>query len=285
VVLLRFLTFALAAGLVAAQDPLTPPAETVPPPVLKLAYRYSGRPIVVEAHCGDAEIADYGMSCTEDEPCPVYLELAAVEAVGSKLFLAGNFHAGTATLWSILLASEDLGESWTEPYERLRGVSFEQMQFPGFATGFVAGHTAGTLDKDPFILRTSDGGKNWLKKPLFEEGAVGLIEQFHFDSATHGTLGVDRRRPGVTRYATLETESGGDSWAIRESSATRPARTARESTPLARIVADASLKAFRIERREGGVWKTVAAFSVAAGTCRYQPKAAAPEPAPSGQLH
>jgi hypothetical protein len=250
-----------------------------------LAYRYSGRPIVIEARCGDAEIADYGMSCTEDEPCPVFLELAAVEPVGSKLFVAGNFHAGTATLWSILLASEDVGQSWTEPYERLRGVSFEQLQFPGFATGFVAGHTAGTLAKDPFILRTSDGGKNWLKKPLFEEGAVGLIEQFHFDSAAHGTVGVDRGRPGANRFMTLETDSGGDTWAVKESSATRPARTPREPTPLVRILADAASKASRIERRESGAWRTAAAFSVAAGVCRAEPKLVAPEPTPPGQLH
>jgi len=278
------LAFALVADLAWPQAQ-APPADPTPPPVLRLVYRYTGKPIVIEAKCGDSEISDYGMSCTEDEPCPVYLELAAAESVGSKLFVAGNFHAGTATLWSILLASEDGGQSWTEPYERLRGVSFEQMQFPGFATGFLAGHTAGTLAKDPFILRTADGGRNWLRKPLFEEGAVGVIEQFHFDSAAHGTVGVDRGRPGTSRYMTLETESGGDSWVVKESSATRPARTSRESTPLVRIVADAGSKAFRIERRESGAWKTATAFSVGAGICRSEPKLVAPEPPPPGQLH
>ena len=282
---LRILAFAFASSLVWAQAPPVPEAETVPPPVLKPVYRYAGKPIVLEAKCGDAEIVDSGMTCTEDEPCPVYLELTAAESAGSKLFVPGNLHTETATLWSILLMSEDNGQSWTEPFNRLRGVAFDQVQFPGFATGFVAGYTAGPLAKDPFFLRTSDGGKSWTRLPLYEEGAVGLIEQFRFESATHGTVAVDRGRPGVGRYVTLETESGGDSWAVRQSSAARPPRPPREAAPLVRILADAGSKSFRIERRENGAWRTAAAFSVSAGTCRPEPGAPAPEPPPSGQVH
>lgn len=284
-VLLRILAFAFVSGLAQAQAPPVPEAETVPPPVLRPVYRYAGKPIVLEAKCGDAEIVDSGMTCTEDEPCPVYLELTAAESAGSKIFVPGNLHTDTATLWSILLMSEDNGQSWTEPFNRLRGVAFDQIQFPGFVTGFVAGYTAGALAKDPFFLRTSDGGKSWSRLPLYEEGAVGLIEQFRFESATHGTVAVDRGRPGVGRYVTLETESGGDSWAVRQSSAVRPPRTPREAGPLVRILADARSKSFRIERSESGAWRTAAAFSVAAGACRPEPKAAAPEPPPSGQVH
>jgi hypothetical protein len=285
VVLLRILALALASSLIRAQAPPVPAAEAVPPPVPKPAYRYVGKPIAIEATCGEAEMSEYGLSCTEDEPCPVYLELAAAESAGSKLFASGNLHAGTATLWSILLSSENNGQSWTEPFGRVRGAALDQLQFPGFATGFVAGHTASALAKDPFILRTSDGGENWSRLPLFEEGAVGLIEQFHFESATRGTVGVDRGRPGVGRYVTLETENGGESWAVRQSAAVRPPRPPREASPLARILADAGSKSFRIERRESGAWKTAAAFSVAAGVCRPEPRIAAPEPSPPGQLH
>lgn len=290
-VLLRTLAFALAACLVQAQTPPAPAAEPVPPPATappaapKPAYHYAGKPIAIEAKCGDAEMADYGMSCTEDEPCPVYLELAAAESAGSKLFVSGNLHAGTATLWSILLVSEDNGQSWTEPFDRVRGVALDQIQFPGFATGFVAGHLAGPLPKDPFFLRTSDGGKSWSRLPLFEDGAVGLIEQFRFESATRGTVSVDRGRPGVGRYVTLETESGGDSWVVRQSAAARPPRSPRESAPLVRILADAGSKSLRIECRENNAWRTQAAFSLAAGACRSEPGIAAPEPPPSGQLH
>jgi hypothetical protein len=284
VVLLRILALALASSLAQAQAPPVPTAEKVPPPVLKPAYRYAGKAIAIEAKCGDAEISENGLSCTEDEPCPVYLELAASESAGSKLFVSGNLHAGTATLWSILLSSEDNGQSWTEPFSRVRGVALDQIQFPDFATGFVAGHTAGALAKDPFFLRTTDGGKNWTRLPLFEDGAVGLIEQFNFESATRGAVSVDRGRPGVGRYTTLATESGGASWAVRQSTAVRVPGASRESMPLVRVLADAGSKSFRIERRENGVWRTAAAFSVAAGVCRSEPGIAAPEP-PSGQLH
>ena len=284
-VLLRILAFAFVSSLVQAQAPPIPAAETVSPPAPKPAYWYTGKPIMLEAQCGDAEIADYGMTCTEDEPCPVYLELTAAESAGSKLFVPGNLHTETATLWSILLVSENNGQSWTEPFSRLRGVAFDQIQFPGFATGFVAGYTAGPLAKDPFFLRTSDGGRSWSRLPLYDEGAVGLIEQFRFESATHGTVAVDRGRPGVGRYVTLETESGGDTWTVRQSSAVQPPRTPREAGPLVRILADASSKSFRIERRENGAWRTAAAFSVAAGACRPNPRIAAPEPPPSGQVH
>lgn len=281
----RIVPFALAFSLTWAQAPPVPAAETVPPPILNAVYRYAGKPIALETKCGDAEISDYGMSCTEDEPCAVYLELTAVESAGSKLFVSGNLHAGTDTLWSILLTSEDNGQSWSEPFNRSRGVALEQIQFPGFATGFIAGHTAGPLPKDPFFLRTSDGGKTWSRLPLFEDGAVGLIEQFRFESATRGTVAVDRGRPGVGRYVTLETENGAESWTVRQSAATRPPRPPRDSAPLVRIFANANPKSFRIERRESGAWRTAAAFFVAAGACRPEPKATTPEPPPSGQLH
>jgi delta 1-pyrroline-5-carboxylate dehydrogenase len=33
-----------------------------------------------------------GLGCSEEDPCPVYLELANVEAVGNKIFVTGNLH-------------------------------------------------------------------------------------------------------------------------------------------------------------------------------------------------
>lgn len=208
------------------------------------------------------------MSCSEDELCPVYLELSGVDSSGAKFFVSGNLHAGTVTLWSILLTSDDAGHSWTEPYDRLRGAVLDQVQFPDFATGFVSGHTAGTLARDPFFLRTSDGGKSWSRLSILEDGAVGLIERYHFDSATRGVVLVDRGRTGAGRYATFETQNGGDSWTIKESFAVRPPRAARAPIASTRVVADAPSKSFRVERREGALWRTAAAFSLAAGVCR-----------------
>ncbi len=234
------------------------------------------------------------MTCNQDEPCPVYLEIASADSAGSKLIVAGDLHADTATLWSVLLVSGDGGQSWMEPFDRLRGVALDQVQFPDFATGFVSGRTAGALSKDPFLLRTLDGGKSWLRLPVLEEGAVGLIERFHFESATHGVAQVDRARPGAARYAILETPNGGDTWTVQESSAVRPPPF-KDPLPVIRIRADAASKSFRIERREGALWRTAAAFSLAAGACRpgirlipaVPPAEFIPpdERPPSGQLH
>lgn len=277
VVLHRLPLAILTAAAALAQTP-----QAAPP---KPSYRYAGRPIALQAQCGDAEIADFGMSCGEDEPCPVYLELTAVASAGVRLFTIGNLHTGTATLWSVLLASDDDGQSWTEPVDRLRGVAFDQVQFPDFATGIVAGHTAGALSRDPFVLRTADSGKTWSRSPILEEGSVGSIERLHFDSATHGVVQLDRVRRGPGRYATLETQDGGSVWTIRESSAERPSRPAGEIAPAVRIVADAPSKSFRIERHEENRWRTVAAFAVAAGACQTGNPTAPPEPPPPGQVH
>jgi hypothetical protein len=276
----------LTAGVAWGQvPPAAPPPEAGPVPVPPPIYNYTGQPIVLQAQCADAELSEFGLTCSEDEPCPVYVELASIEPAGGKVFIAGNFHSETATLWSLLLVSEDEGRSWSEPSARLRGVALDQVQFPDAATGYVTGRTAGTLARDPFLLRTTDGGKSWKRLPLFEEGAVGLIESLHFESATQGTVAVDRGRPGVGRYAILESSTGGDTWTVREASATRPRPVAGSPATDWRITTEAASKSFRIERREGNAWRKAAAFAVAAGVCSPAPRPAAVEPTPPGQLH
>src|ERR1700689_4514966 len=80
----------------------------------------SGKPMRVGYECTAADTQAAGLGCSEEDPCPVYLELSNVEAVGSKVFLTGNLHTPMATLYSILLASEDDGNTWTEPHARMR---------------------------------------------------------------------------------------------------------------------------------------------------------------------
>src|SRR5215471_14889147 len=78
----------------------------------------------------DVELA--GGNCTEQQPCPVLVELSAIESVGSRLFASGDFHTSGATLASLLLVSDDGGKSWTEAYPRQRGAAFDQIQFVDF---------------------------------------------------------------------------------------------------------------------------------------------------------
>jgi hypothetical protein len=47
--------------------------------------------------------ARQGLTCSEQDPLSVYLELATVESTGIRIFTAGNIHTANATLSTILL--------------------------------------------------------------------------------------------------------------------------------------------------------------------------------------
>src|SRR3954452_11266699 len=109
----RLVLLLLMCGNAFAQD--APPAAAAPvvpaaPPVLANV----GKPMVVPFHCTDEDIRTAGLTCSEDEPCPVYLELAAVESTGIRIFTAGNIHTANSTLSTVLLGSEDNGQTWRE---------------------------------------------------------------------------------------------------------------------------------------------------------------------------
>ena len=73
--------------------------------------------------CSEEDIQSFGLGCTEEEPCPIYLELSAFETLGNQLFAVGNIHSAANTLYSIGLASADGGKTWREPFQRVRGPS------------------------------------------------------------------------------------------------------------------------------------------------------------------
>ncbi len=239
-----------------------------------------GRPMVVDFRCTNEDVQWAGLTCSEADPCVIYLEVTAVEAVGVRVFAAGNIHSATSTLYSVLLTSDDGGKTWREPFERLRGAGFDHIQFVDFENGWISGQTLQPLPRDPFLLITSDGGKTWRQRPLFGEGHAGSIAQFWFTSRTNGSLIVDNGPGGGReRYELYETSNGGETWAARETSR-KPIQLKRPAGDSAgwRVRADAATRAFLIERREGGRWDTLAGFSVALNPCT--PPEAVPEPAP-----
>ena len=236
----------------------------------------AAKPHALTAVCTDSEIADFGLECSADEPCPVYLEITAVEPLGSRLFLTGNFHTGTITLWSILLSSEDEGKTWAEPIGRIRGAVLDQIQFVDFENGWTAGHLTGNLPKDPFFLKTTDAGKTWRRIPVFEESAYGSIEHFWFTSKSQGELIINRRGDAKSRYQRLQTMTGADSWMMSEVSAKplpnpRPRAATAAANADWRVHADGPSKTFRIEHREGGRWQITASFLLRAGACKPEP--------------
>jgi hypothetical protein len=241
----------------------------------------SGAPIRVAYECSNEELSASGLHCSEEEPCQVYLELSAVESVGARLFLVGNIHTQSITIQSVLLASSDTGMTWSEPFERIRRASLDRIQFFDYATGWISGQIVQPLPRDPFFLLTTDGGATWRRRPVFSESRTGAVESFRFDSATNGTLWIDRSQSGEpsAAYERYESTTGGESWTLREAVARPPAASAEKERDTGwRLRPDEKTHAYRLERRAASRWQPVAAFLIPLATCA--PAAGSlPEPA------
>jgi hypothetical protein len=240
----------------------------------------TGAPIQLPFRCTDEDIEWAGLSCSADEPCPMYLELTEAHPVGDKIFMAGNIHASAVTLYSVLLSSQNAGKTWTEPTERIRGAGLDHIQFTDFESGWISGEMLSPLPQDPFFLISNDGGKSWRRQPVFSDTRVGTIQQFYFASKTEGSFILDR---GVGseggRYGLYESPNGGDSWIIKQESET-PLRLRQPAVPTVqwRVRADGRSKAFLVEHRTAEKWVPVASFALDLAACL--PQAAEPEPPP-----
>src|ERR1039457_3314095 len=90
----------LARGALWAQD--LPPAAAAPVvPAAPLVLENTGKPMLVPFRCTEEDIRSAGLTCSEQDPCPVYLELAAVESTGLRIFASGNIHTANTTLYTI----------------------------------------------------------------------------------------------------------------------------------------------------------------------------------------
>src|ERR1700761_4491355 len=107
-------------------------AAVQPSPV----YEYDGKPIMIPYHCSLEDVRWAGMTCSESEPCPMYLELSSADAVGDHVFAAGNIHSDAVTLYSMLLTSGDGGHSWQVQPDNMRGAGLEHIQFLDALTGW-----------------------------------------------------------------------------------------------------------------------------------------------------
>jgi photosystem II stability/assembly factor-like uncharacterized protein len=225
-------------------------------------------PTKIEYGCPAEDLESFGMACSSEDPCAVFLELGSVEAVGAKLFAAGNLHTQSSTLYSLLLVSEDGGKTWTEPVKRIRAAALEQIQFIDFANGWASGQTIEPLPKDPFLMLTTDGGKTWRQRGIFEESRFGSIGQFWFESATAGELVVDRTERGVARHEVYQTHTGGESWEVKESTTKAVKLKGGRDESSLRVRVDAASKTYRIERRGSAGWETVASMAVHIADCK-----------------
>lgn len=224
-------------------------------------------PVTYDCPAKDIEL--FGLNCTEDEPCPVLLELTAAEAAGNRILVTGNLHTGNTTLFSLLLASDDNGLTWTEPAPRLRNAALEQIEFWDPQTGWVSGESIDPLARNPFLLLTADGGRTWRQKSLSEEEKFGTIAQFHFESKTNGELIVDAGQGNAVRQELYASMTGGESWELKEVS-NKPLRLkgSRASNQSGwRVRADSAHGAYLLERGAGRSWEMVASFPIHVTDC------------------
>jgi hypothetical protein len=234
----------------------------------------SGKPMLVPFQCGDEDIRWAGMSCTEDAPCPVFLEIASVEALGNRIVLAGNIHGEAVTLYSVVLASDDQGLSWREAHERIRGAGLDHIEHVGAGAAWIGGQVLFPFTQDPFLLISTDGGKTWKQREVLSEDSesrFGSIQEFYFTTRERGTLILDRGAGGAggERYGLYESSNGGESWAVKQESR-KPIAVKRPPTPPPdwRVRPDAGTKSFVVEHRVGTRWSEVAAFLVGLDACR-----------------
>lgn len=238
-----------------------------------VVIKNDGKPMKIPFHCTEDDIQAFGMTCSVEDPCPVYAELAGFESLGTKLFLTGNLHNGSTTMYSLLLMSDDSGATWVEPYERLKNAGLDNIQFHDMAHGWISGQLLTAIPRDPFFLITRNGGKTWRRQYVFGESMPGAIEDFWFESADRGVLVVDRLQADEqgSRHYRYETMTGADNWMIRELSAKpiklRDSAVGRQN-PNWRIRADGRTGTHVIERRQGERFQRVAAFFIEVGACR-----------------
>jgi hypothetical protein len=228
-------------------------------------------PVKIDYTCSDEDVDAFGLTCSPDDPCPVFLELAAVEAVGAKLFLTGNLHTAVTTLYGLLLVSEDAGKTWTEPAPRQRGTALDQIQFLDFANGWISGQHIDPLPRDSFFMLTTDGGKSWRAHPVFDDTRVGSVAQFWFDSRNTGELIFDASQGAAIRQELYETLTGGESWTVKEvgNKALRLAKARLRENPTWRFRADAPSKTYRLERRTAdNKWELIASFLINIAACQ-----------------
>jgi photosystem II stability/assembly factor-like uncharacterized protein len=203
------------------------------------------------------------MSCSDQAPCPIYLELSSVSSNGKKVALAGNLHGASVTLFSILLTSDDGGATWKEPAVRISGAALEQVQLLNSTHGWAAGETQVPLTRDPFFLSTTPDGA-WDRKALDEDGTPGAVQRFWFDTPEHGELIVDSGQNVL-----YETRNGGESWKVvgKTKQAPKLANAPTVENVDYRLSTDNKSHAYVLEKREGEKWNKVASFPVQVASC------------------
>jgi hypothetical protein len=235
--------------------------------VLFLAPLFAQQSVHVDYTCTPEDIEFFGLTCSEDQPCPIFFEVSSVDSSGNTVFVAGDIHTATTTLYGVVLSTEDGGATWNESIARLKSTAFEQFQMID-NHGWLSGQKLEPLPKDPFFMITSDGGKNWRQKPLFEDTRFGSITQFWFDTPLSGQLIFDDSVGKSTQQELYSTMTGGEGWEIKQTSTKALQIKAAKPNPMWTVTTAPGSKNYLIERTVNGRKETVARFLIHIGDCK-----------------
>jgi hypothetical protein len=227
-----------------------------------------GRAMRVAYECASVDARGAGLGCAEGANCPVYIELANIDALGDRIFITGNLHTPMVTLASILLVSDNGGKTWMEPHPRIPSSGLDQIQFLDFQSGWISGANLQGSPRDPFLLITSDGGKTWREQEVFDETRVAAIERFRFDTLKHGILLIDAGLDNG-HYELYQTHDGGTNWMIQQTSE-KPIAFPDEKPANRgwRVRTDAPTHSYVVEKPQSSHWQSIASFLVQIATCK-----------------
>ena len=232
----------------------------------------AAQPYKLPLECNEEHFVRAGLSCGESRPCPVFLEWIASAATDEAVFLAGATFTRESTLASAFVASFDGGKNWQEVFSRIGAASIEFVQFADKDHGWAAGQQ---LDQNgsflPFVLLTTDGGKQWRKKNLWDpsEFRSGLLLDMSFRNAEIGELVVERGASAVDPYERFETRNGGRVWSLRGITTTRPRLRAPVPDPAGARwrIAKSDSGEYAIEKQDDSGWSVVETFASDLGEC------------------
>jgi len=235
--------------------------------------RYSGDPITPPAMC-EAIDEYFAAICNDRDSCEMLLELVHVEETTSGVVAVGEIHTTAENVSSIMLLSEDGGESWSEPTDRIPRATFEKALFSDRDTGWAAG-TSGEAGagQRTFFAVTTDGGKKWRRFDVRAGGEErsGRIVDFRFDTPKHGYL-ILEKAASTDRFELYETFNGARSWSTRGLTPERPKfpgrrRTVDESNWRVEEEPDSGVYLIQGREEESAPWTTRARFAASLGAC------------------
>src|SRR5581483_1102129 len=148
----------MPAGFAQDRPPDTPPqdAQGAAKPPVRPVLGNDGTPMLVPFRCTAEDIRSAGLACSEESPCPMFLEVSTVEALGNRVLLIGNIHSEAVTLYSFFLTSEDNGHTWQEPIDRIRGAGLDHIELLPPDSAWISGQELFPLPQNPFLLITND---------------------------------------------------------------------------------------------------------------------------------